>query len=63
MWIERKVLAQEIPAVVGLDTRQVCELLAALGFPVDGVERVGGTTVLAARRRRRDNQASVAVAS
>ncbi len=37
MWIERKVLAQEIPAVAELDTRQLCELLASLGFPVDGV--------------------------
>ena len=37
MWIERKVLAQEIPAAAALDTRQLCEALAALGFPVDGV--------------------------
>ncbi|MFN7958636.1 MAG: phenylalanine--tRNA ligase subunit beta [Holophagaceae bacterium] len=43
MWIERKALAQEIPAAAGLETRQLCELLASLGFPVDGVAtREGG---------------------
>ncbi len=46
MWIERKALAQEIPAVAGLDTRQLCELLASLGFPVDGVTAHEGTEVL-----------------
>ena len=46
MWIERKVLAQEIPAAEGLDTRQLCELLASLGFPVDGVAAREGTEVL-----------------
>lgn len=46
MWIERKVLAQEIPAVADLDTRQLCELLASLGFPVDGVAQREGTEVL-----------------
>ncbi len=46
MWIERKVLAQELPAVAGLDTRHVCELLAALGFPVDGVVSREGTEAL-----------------
>ena len=46
MWIERKILAEEIPAVAALDTRQLCELLAALGFPVDGVAAREGTDVL-----------------
>jgi phenylalanyl-tRNA synthetase beta chain len=46
MWIERKALAAEIPAVAALDTRQLCELLAALGFPVDGVTSREGTEVL-----------------
>ena len=46
MWIERKVLAQEIPTVAGLNTRQLCELLASLGFPVDGVTPREGTEVL-----------------
>lgn len=43
MWIDRKALAADIPAAADLDTRQLCELLAALGFPVDGVAfREGG---------------------
>ena len=46
MWIERKALAQDIPAVAGLETRQLCELLASLGFPVDGVAAREGTEVL-----------------
>ncbi len=46
MWIERKALAAEIPAVSGLATRQLCELLAALGFPVDGVATREGSEVL-----------------
>ena len=46
MWIERKALAAEVPAVVGLETRQLCELLAALGFPVDGVATREGADVL-----------------
>ena len=46
MWIERKVLAQEIPAAAALDTRQLCEALAALGFPVDGVAALEGTEAL-----------------
>lgn len=37
MWIERKALAQELPATDGMTTRQLCEVLASLGFPVDGV--------------------------
>ena len=46
MWIERKALAQEIPAAAGLDSRQLCELLASLGFPVDGVASREGGDVL-----------------
>ncbi|MDR3682192.1 MAG: phenylalanine--tRNA ligase subunit beta [Geothrix sp.] len=46
MWIERKALAREIPAVSGLDTRQLCEMLASLGFPVDGVATREGGEVL-----------------
>ncbi|MBK7292641.1 MAG: phenylalanine--tRNA ligase subunit beta [Holophagaceae bacterium] len=46
MWIERKALAQEIPAAAALDTRQLCELLASLGFPVDGVAAREGCDVL-----------------
>jgi phenylalanyl-tRNA synthetase beta chain len=46
MWLERKALATEIPAVAGLDTRHLCETLAALGFPVDGVASRVGTEVL-----------------
>jgi len=46
MWIERKVLAQEIPAAAGLETRQLCELLASLGFPVDGLVQREGTEAL-----------------
>jgi len=46
MWIERKALAQEIPAVAALETRQLSELLASLGFPVDGVASRDGGDVL-----------------
>lgn len=46
MWIERNVLAREIPAVAGMETRQLCELLASLGFPVDGVAQREGTEAL-----------------
>jgi phenylalanyl-tRNA synthetase beta chain len=46
MWIERKALAQEVPAAAALGTRQLCELLAALGFPVDGVASREGGDVL-----------------
>ncbi|MCM2249689.1 MAG: phenylalanine--tRNA ligase beta subunit-related protein, partial [Geothrix sp.] len=46
MWIDRKALAAEIPAAASLDTRQLCELLASVGFPVDGVApREGGDTL------------------
>jgi phenylalanyl-tRNA synthetase beta chain len=46
MWIERNALAAEVPAAATLDTRQLCELFAAVGFPVDGVARREGTEVL-----------------
>lgn len=46
MWIERKALAAEIPAAADLDTRQLCELLASLGFPIDGVASREGVEVL-----------------
>lgn len=46
MWIERKALAAEIPAAAALDTRQLCELLASLGFPIDGVASREGGDVL-----------------
>lgn len=46
MWLERKALAAEVPAVAALDTRQLCDLLAALGFPVDGVASRAGTEAL-----------------
>jgi phenylalanyl-tRNA synthetase beta chain len=46
MLLERLALAREIPAAAGLDTRQLCELFAALGFPVDGVATREGAEVL-----------------
>jgi phenylalanyl-tRNA synthetase beta chain len=46
MLIERQALAHEIPAVAGQETRHLCEILAALGFPVDGVSAQDGTEVL-----------------
>jgi phenylalanyl-tRNA synthetase beta chain len=46
MWIERKALAQELPAAGALETRKLCELLASLGFPVDGLADRGGRQVL-----------------
>ena len=46
MWIERNALALELPAAAALETRELCELLASLGFPVDGVEARGGAELL-----------------
>ncbi|WP_306590887.1 phenylalanine--tRNA ligase subunit beta [Geothrix sp. 21YS21S-4] len=46
MWIERNALAAEVPAAATLETRQLCELLASLGFPVDGVAAREGVDVL-----------------
>ena len=46
MGIERKALAAEIPTAAALDTRQLCELLASRGFPIDGVASREGGDVL-----------------
>ncbi len=46
MLIEIKALQQELPALRFVDTRDLCELLASLGFPVDAVDASNGTTVL-----------------
>ena len=46
MLIELKALQQELPALHTLDTKDLCELLASLGFPVDAAEISHGTTVL-----------------
>ena len=46
MWLERKALAVEVPAAAAMDARQLCELLASLGFPVDGVALREGSEVL-----------------
>ncbi|WP_005038464.1 phenylalanine--tRNA ligase subunit beta [Holophaga foetida] len=46
MLIEIKALVQELPAVANLSVTELCELSAALGFPVDGVSQEGGETVI-----------------
>jgi phenylalanyl-tRNA synthetase beta chain len=46
MLIELNALTGELPALAGKGTVELCELLAGLGFPVDGVETEGETTVL-----------------
>ena len=46
MWIERRALAAELPAVASLGTRPLAETLASLGFPVDAIEARPGTEVL-----------------
>jgi phenylalanyl-tRNA synthetase beta chain len=46
MLIEINALTNELPALAGTGTVELCELLAGLGFPVDGVETQGETTVL-----------------
>lgn len=46
MLIELNALIHELPALAGKGTAELCELLAGLGFPVDGVEVQGETTVL-----------------
>ncbi|HEX9082679.1 MAG TPA: phenylalanine--tRNA ligase beta subunit-related protein, partial [Holophagaceae bacterium] len=46
MWIERRALAAELPAAAPLATRELAELLASLGFPVDAIEVRPGTEVL-----------------
>lgn len=46
MLIEIKALAQELPAVAAMSVTELCELSAALGFPVDGVSQEGGETII-----------------
>ena len=46
MLIETGALAQELPALAGRSAQELCDLLAGLGFPVDGVETVAGAQVL-----------------
>jgi phenylalanyl-tRNA synthetase beta chain len=46
MLIEIKALQQELPAMGSLAVKDLCELLASLGFPVDAVDISNGTTVL-----------------
>jgi len=46
MLIEITALAQELPAVTAMSVTELCELSAALGFPVDGVSHEGGETIL-----------------
>lgn len=46
MLIELDALTKELPALAGRSTHELCELLAGLGFPVDGVEGSGPSPVL-----------------
>lgn len=46
MLIERDALTKELPALAGVGTHELCELLAGLGFPIDGVEESGASPVL-----------------
>ena len=46
MLIERRALHAELPALDAMGTVDLCELLASLGFPVDGVETREGETIL-----------------
>lgn len=46
MLIERRALQAELPALTDLGTVDLCEMLAGLGFPVDGVEERNGQTIL-----------------
>jgi phenylalanyl-tRNA synthetase beta chain len=46
MRVELAALRTELPLLLDLDTKELCERLAALGFPVDAVEPFEGTTVL-----------------
>ncbi len=46
MLIERSALQAELPVIKALGTVELCELLATLGFPVDGVEERHGQTLL-----------------
>ena len=46
MLIETQALTIEVPALLGMPTVELCELLAGLGFPVDGVDHAHGSPVL-----------------
>ena len=46
MLIEIQALQAELPAVAGMPVGRLCEQLAGLGFPVDGVETSGPSPVL-----------------
>jgi phenylalanyl-tRNA synthetase beta chain len=46
MLIERSALCLELPALLDISPQALCELLAALGFPVDGLEERDGATIL-----------------
>ena len=46
MLIELQALVQELPALAAQPVKELCELLAGLGFPVDGVAVVEGREVL-----------------
>ncbi len=46
MLIERRALNAELPAINEMSNLELCELLASLGFPVDGVETKDDQTVL-----------------
>jgi len=46
MLIEINALRNELPALNGMAVIKLCEQLASLGFPVDGVEASGPATVL-----------------
>jgi phenylalanyl-tRNA synthetase beta chain len=46
MLIELDALTQELPALAGMGTHDLCERLAGLGFPIDGVEESGTSPVL-----------------
>jgi len=46
MLIEINALRSEVPAVAGMAVGKLCEQLAELGFPVDGVDASGASPVL-----------------
>lgn len=46
MLIQRSALVAELPALGRYDDTGLCECLASLGLPVDGVEEKGGHTII-----------------
>ena len=46
MLISLKALAGELPAVLKIELNELCEIIASLGFPIDGVEQGEQGTVL-----------------